>query len=50
MIDRFVLLFSLAPVTRGFIAMLISGFSFPLCGVMLLRLDLVPMRICLCME
>lgn len=44
MIDRFVLLFSLAPVTRGFIAMLISGFSFPLCGVMLLRLDLVPMR------
>ena len=44
MIDRFALLFSLAPVTRGFIAMLISGFSFPLCGVMLLRLDLVPMR------
>ena len=37
-------MFSLAPVTRGFIAMLISGFSFPLCGVMLLRLDLVPMR------
>lgn len=44
MLDRFALLFSLAPVTRGFFAMLLSGFSFPLCGVMLLRLDLVPMR------
>lgn len=44
MIDRLALLFTLAPVTRGFFAMMISGLSFPLCGVMLLRLDLIPMR------
>lgn len=42
--NRLMLLFSLAPVTRGFFAMLISGLSFPLCGVMVLRLDLIPMR------
>ena len=42
--DRLVLLFSLAPVLRGFIAMIVSGAFFPLCGVMVLRLDLVPMR------
>lgn len=44
MIDRISLLFSLAPVFRGFLAMMISGACFPLCGVMVLRLDLVPMR------
>lgn len=44
MLDRFLLLFSLAPVYRGFFAMLLSGIGFPLCGVMVLRLDLVPMR------
>jgi len=35
---------TLAPVLRGFIAMLISGAAFPLCGVMVLRLNLIPMR------
>ena len=29
---------------RGFITMSISGAVFPLCGVMILRLNLVPMR------
>ncbi|NLC93766.1 MAG: metal ABC transporter permease [Treponema sp.] len=38
------MLFSLPPILRGFIAMIISGASFPLCGVMVLRLDLVPIR------
>ena len=42
--DRLLLLFSLAPVMKGFIAMSISGAVFPLCGVMVLRLNLVPMR------
>ncbi|MBP5587855.1 MAG: metal ABC transporter permease [Treponema sp.] len=42
--ERAGLLFSLAPVFRGFIAMIISGMSFPLCGVMVLRLNLIPMR------
>jgi len=36
--------FTLAPVVRGFIAMLAAGAAFPLCGVMVLRLDLIPMR------
>jgi zinc transport system permease protein len=38
------LAFTLAPVVRGFIAMLIAGAAFPLCGVMVLRLDLIPLR------
>lgn len=42
--DRLILLFSLAPILRGFIAMIISGATFPLCGVMVLRLNLVPLR------
>src|SRR5574344_1453093 len=42
--NRLIMLFSLAPILRGFIAMMISGISFPLCGVMVLRLDLVPLR------
>lgn len=37
-------LLSLAPIFRGLIAMLLGGACFPLCGVMLIRLDLVPMR------
>lgn len=44
MLNRFISLFFLAPIFRGFIAMLISGTCFPLCGVMLLRLNLVPLR------
>ena len=43
-LERLALLFSLAPVMKGFIAMSISGAVFPLCGVMVLRLNLVPMR------
>src|SRR5574344_879675 len=35
---------TLAPILRGFVAMILSGASFPLCGVMVLRLNLVPMR------
>lgn len=42
--NRMIMLFSLPPILRGFIAMIISGASFPLCGVMVLRLDLVPIR------
>jgi zinc transport system permease protein len=37
-------LFTLAPVVKGFIALMISGACFPLCGVMVVRLDLIPMR------
>lgn len=43
-LENLLLLFSLAPIFRGFIAMIISGAAFPLCGVMVLRLNLVPMR------
>ena len=43
-LDRLALLFSLPPVLRGFVAMFISGTFYPLCGVMILRMDLVPMR------
>lgn len=43
-LERLGLLFSLAPVLRGFIAIIISGASFPLCGVMVLRLNLIPIR------
>jgi len=43
-LDKLALLFSLAPVLKGFIAMSLSGAIFPLCGVMVLRLNLVPMR------
>lgn len=42
--NRLLMLFSLAPILRGFIAMCVSGVSFPLCGVMVLRLDLIPLR------
>ena len=42
--DRLLVLFTLPPVLRGGAALLISGASFPLCGVMLLRLQLVPLR------
>ena len=44
MVEKFLLLISLAPILRGFIAMIVSGAAFPLCGVMVLRLNLVPMR------
>ncbi|MGB4408515.1 MAG: metal ABC transporter permease [Sphaerochaeta sp.] len=35
---------SLAPVAKGLVAMTIAGLCFPAAGVMVLRLDLVPMR------
>lgn len=41
---NFLSLFLLEPVFRGFFALLISGASFPLCGVMVLRLNLIPLR------
>lgn len=37
-------LLTLAPIYKAFIALILSGISFPLCGVMVLRLDLVPLR------
>ena len=37
-------LFTLAPVARGLVAMMIAGAGFPLCGVMVVRLDLIPLR------
>ena len=37
-------LLSLAPIFRALIAIILSGISFPLCGTMILRLDLVPLR------
>lgn len=41
---NFLSLFLLEPVFRGFFALLISGASFPLCGVIVLRLNLIPLR------
>ncbi len=35
---------TLPPVTKGLLAMAIAGLCFPASGVMVLRLDLVPMR------
>lgn len=37
-------LLTLPPIFKAFIALILSGISFPLCGVMVLRLDLVPLR------
>jgi len=37
-------LLALPPIFKAFIALILSGISFPLCGVMVLRLDLVPLR------
>ncbi|MCH5291304.1 MAG: metal ABC transporter permease [Treponema sp.] len=38
------LLFMLAPITRGLCAMVLSGLCFPLCGVMVLRLNMMNLR------
>ena len=40
----FLFALSLPPVARGFFAMAIAGLCFPASGVMVLRLNLVPMR------
>lgn len=37
-------LFTLAPVLRGLVAMMVAGTGFPLCGVMVVRLGLIPLR------
>jgi zinc transport system permease protein len=37
-------LLTLEPIFKAFIAIILSSISFPLCGVMVLRLDLVPLR------
>jgi zinc transport system permease protein len=37
-------LFSYGPVLRGFLILLISGFTFPITGVYLLRMNLLPLR------
>lgn len=37
-------LFSYGPVLRGFIVLLISGLTFPITGVYLLRMNLLPLR------
>ncbi len=43
MADLFSLL-TIAPIFRGLAAMLLSGACFPLCGVLIIRLELIPMR------
>ena len=40
----FLFALSLAPVSKGLLAMAIAGLCFPAAGVMVLRLNLVPMR------
>jgi zinc transport system permease protein len=42
--NEFLYVLSLPPVTKGLLAMAIAGLCFPASGVMVLRLDLVPMR------
>ncbi len=42
--DRILSLFSLPPVFRGLIAMALCGATFPLCGIAVLRLELIPLR------
>jgi zinc transport system permease protein len=37
-------LFSYGPVLRGFFVLLIAGFTFPITGVYLLRMNLLPLR------
>jgi zinc transport system permease protein len=37
-------LFLYEPVLRGFIVLMVSGFSFPITGVFLLRMNLLPLR------
>lgn len=42
--EKIYLLFSLPPIYRGFFSLLISGISFPLCGVIVLKMNLLPIR------
>ncbi len=42
--ERLIFLFSLKPIVFGLLGMIISGISFPLAGVIILRNDLIPLR------
>ena len=42
--NDFLFALTLAPVARGLLAMAIAGLAFPAAGVMVLRLNLIPMR------
>lgn len=42
--ERLISLLSLKPIILGFVAMLISGATFPLAGVIIVRDSLIPMR------
>ncbi|MGX8685680.1 MAG: metal ABC transporter permease [Spirochaetales bacterium] len=44
MLDNLLFLFTLKPIIFGFIGMVISGLSFPLAGVIIVRNGLIPMR------
>ena len=44
MINRLLFLLTLKPIIYGFIGMVISGISFPLAGVIIVRNGLIPMR------
>src|SRR5665647_2103947 len=37
-------LFSYAPILKGFIVLILTGFAFPVTGVYLLRMNLLPLR------
>ena len=37
-------LFTYEPIIKGFIILIIAGFSFPITGVYLLRMNLLPLR------
>lgn len=40
----FISILLLPPIFRGFIAMMISGACFPLCGVIVIKMKLIPLR------
>ncbi|MCF0237637.1 MAG: metal ABC transporter permease, partial [Sphaerochaetaceae bacterium] len=42
--ERLILLFTLRPIIIGFFGMVLSGFIFPMCGVIVLRNGLIPIR------
>ena len=42
--DEFLFALTLPPVSRGLLAMAVAGLCFPASGVMVLRLNLIPMR------
>ena len=44
MAGDFFLLFTFAPVLRGLFALVLGGTFFPLCGVMVLKMNLIPLR------